>query len=103
MVKPEVKVNKIMNDEKIVYDIKDDIKHNKVVKKQLEKMDKEEYLSPEYFIFVLDKLVKNRLLQPNFYWFWYIIWYILVICSKTQGYGNFAKQNNLTAFLQRMA
>ena len=40
---PEVKVNKIMNDEKIVYDIKDDIKHNKVVKKQLEKMDKEEF------------------------------------------------------------
>jgi hypothetical protein len=40
---PEVKIKHIMNDDKVVYDIKDDIKHNKVVKKQLEKMDKEEF------------------------------------------------------------
>ena len=40
---PEVKIKQIINDEKIIYDIKDDIKHNKVVKKQLEKMDKEEF------------------------------------------------------------
>ncbi len=40
---PSIKIKQIINDEKIVYDIKDDIKHNKVVKKQLEKMDKEEF------------------------------------------------------------
>ena len=40
---PEVKINQILNDEDVVYDIRDDIKHNKVVKKQLEKMDKEEF------------------------------------------------------------
>jgi hypothetical protein len=40
---PDVKIKRVINDEKILYDIKDDIKHNKVVKKQLEKMDKEEF------------------------------------------------------------
>lgn len=40
---PEVKIEQIISDEKFVYDINDDIKNYKVVKKQLEKMDKEEF------------------------------------------------------------
>ena len=40
---PEVKMKQILNDKNFVYDITDDIKHNKVIKKQLGKMGKEEF------------------------------------------------------------
>ena len=44
---PDVKVKQIIDNKNIVYDIKDDIniQNSRVVKKQLEKMDKEEFTS----------------------------------------------------------
>ena len=65
---PEVKIKQIINDEKIVYDNKDDIKHNKVVKKQLEKMDKVEFtnfFNSMYEENMVDKEQRKKQIEKN--------------------------------------